>query len=133
MSKFRKRLQKNNIKMADNALVIETRFGHISDLVDIYDNIFLVAKHPIKEKYRNLVYRKDFTDIGVLPSISNIFVDPIHFVQLNEALPIITRFHPNIVVSSENLIERNFSKSVWQVGYRPIEIFDKFHVWKKVK
>lgn len=133
MSKFTKRLHKNGINTRDNALVIETRFGHIADLTEVFDNVFLISRHPIEFKSKNLVYRSDFSDIGVIPNITNIFVDPVNFIKLNDALPVITKYRPDIIVNSEHLIERSFSKSVWQIGYRPTEVFDKLHIWKKIK
>ena len=69
----------------------------------------------------------------MIPAISNIFVDPTNFIKINDALPVITKYRPDIIVSSEELIERTFSKSIWQFGYRPVEVFNTFHTWKKIK
>lgn len=132
MSKITKRLLKH-IEISDNALVIEDKFGYLEELSHAFDNIFYVAKFAPSLKIKNLIYRSDFSDISVLPNVTNIFTDPFNFNKLNDALPIITKYRPNIVINSEILIERSQSKTVWDVGYRPVDVFNNFQLWKKIK
>lgn len=132
MSKITKRLLKH-IEISDNALVIENKFGYLEDLVKVFDNVFYVSRFPPDIKAKNLVYRNNFFEISVLPSITNVFVDPFNFNKMNDIFPVLTKYRPNIVVNTEILIERPISKSVWEIGYRPIEVFNSFQLWKKIK
>lgn len=133
MSKFIKRLTKNNINISDNALIVGERFGHLEDLVKIYETVFIVSKNPIIFKSKNLIYRHDFQDISVLPTITSVFTDPLNFEKLTHALPIITKYRPNIIVNSSTIIEKIYCKGVYQIGYRPVEIFNDYQLWKKIK
>lgn len=132
MSKITKRLLKH-IEISDNALVIENKFGYLEDLAKVFDNVFYVSKFPPDIKAKNLVYRNNFFEISILPCITNVFVDPFNFNKMNDTFPILTKYRPNIIVNSEILIERAISKSVWEIGYRPVEVFNSFQLWKKIK
>lgn len=132
MSKVTKRLLKY-INVSDNALVIENKFGYLDDLVKVFDNVFYIARFPPTIKARNLVYRNDFFEISILPSITNIFVDPFNFNKINETLPILTKYKADIIVNSDVIIDRSLSKPIWAIGYRPIEVFHTFQLWKRIK
>lgn len=132
MSKITKRLLKH-IDLKDNALVIEDKFGYLEDLSLVFENIFYVARFPPDFKAKNLIYRSDFFEVSILPIITNVFVDPFNVDKINEALPIVTKYHPNIIINDETIIDRNKSKTIWNIGYRPIDVFSNFQLWKKIK
>lgn len=132
MSKITKRLLKH-INVSDNAIVIEQKFGYIEDLVQVFDNVFYISKFQPPIKVKNLIYRNDFSEVVNFPNITNIFLDPSNVSKINEVLPIITKYQPNIIINDETVIDRNKSKLIWDIGYRPIDVFFNFQLWTKCK
>lgn len=128
MSKFRKRISKSDFS-GGNAVVISTGFGHLDDLLDIYDTIFIIGKKP-EVKHRNLIYREE-RRYDVIYDISAIFLD-LNMLHELEFLPsVMNKWKPAICVEGNEVIGRDKSQLLYKYHYRAVEQSGIYHVWKR--
>jgi hypothetical protein len=114
----------------NNAVVIGTGFGMLSDILATYKTVFLFADHPPNFKVRNLVYRENFDDIAPLSDITAIIVDRDKVYNVSHLRPLWSRARPVIFVEGDEIINRTESRILWEGGYRPVEQVGFCHVWK---
>lgn len=132
MAKLNKRLKKSNID-AINAVVIGTGFGRLGELLTSFKTIFYISEFPPIMKSRNLVYKNDFDEVGLLPNVTVIFFDRDQILKIPNMIPLMLYSWPSIVIEGNDVIEREYSKDLYKHGYRALEQHGMFHVWKKIK
>ena len=69
MAKFIKRLKKSGLKNLRNIVVLGTGFGHMDQLLEEADNIFVLTSTFGSLRKRNLIYRENFENITIYPEI----------------------------------------------------------------
>ena len=131
MSKFIKRLKKS-IGTAENALVIGTAFGHLDDIKQHFNTVFV---HNDKDlvRSRNIVNIKNINDIGMSKAIHIVFFDLFYIPDIEKLAEILTRQTPYLAIEGNNVVERSRVEYLYKTGYRAIEKLGEFHLWKKIK
>jgi len=129
MNKIVKRLTKLT-GIPNNAVVIGTGFGIMSDILETYKSVFLFSDNPPTFKSRTLIYRENFDDIAPLCDITAIIVDRDKVYSLSHLRPLWSRARPVIFVEGDEIINRTESRILWDGGYRPVEQVGFCHVWK---
>ena len=132
MSKFQKRLKKLNIE-ARNAAVIGTGFGRLSEIAEIFDNVFIFRSSEKEFKSRNIIYREDFSKPETLPVINAIFIDLAEVDQLANAAGMMKKFRSLVLIEGSEFIGRDKSLPLYKNEYRGIESLGYFHVWKNIQ
>ena len=131
MSKFIKRLKKS-IGTAENALVIGTAFGHLDDIKQHFNTVF-VHNDKGMIRSRNIVNIKNINDIGMSKAIHIIFFDLSYISDIEKIAEILTRQKPYLAIEGNNVVERSRVEYLYKTGYRAIEKLGEFHLWKKIK
>ena len=72
MNKFQKRLSKLSRKHT-NALVIGKAFGYLTDVINIYANVFIINENADGLKAKNLIYRENIDRLSNITDIGAIF------------------------------------------------------------
>jgi len=131
MSKFIKRLKKT-IGTAGNALVIGNAFGYFDQVPTNFKTVF-VHNDSIDFKGRNIVYIKSMQDIEISKSVHIVFLDLLYIKHIENIMGILTRQTPYLAVEGNSVIERPDVECLYRAGYRAIEQYGMFHLWKKIK
>ena len=104
MSKFEKKLLKSGVKFS-NAIVIGTGFGYLVDILNIFKTVFVFDEVRPDLKFKNLVYRENYLDLGDFSDISMIFIDLSHLDKLSVLPPVMNRFQPPIAIEGNDVVE----------------------------
>lgn len=132
MNKFQKRIAKNIKKSPIDCLVIGNGFGRFEDFLEMFSTVFLLNSN-IEKKAINLVHRKDVNAVYDLRHIGGIFLDLNEIEIIDSLSPLLTRIWPDIFIEGNTVIERKYSKTLYQLGYRAISQLGECHQWSKVQ
>lgn len=132
MSKFVKRLLKYTPR-AENALVIGTAFGHLSEILTTYKTVFVISESPPPIKARNLVYRQNFDHLNQLTGISVIIFDLNQILLLETLKDVWQRNQSVVVIEGDEPIGREFSKPLYNTSWGCRQKLGLFHTWEQIK
>ena len=128
MNKFQKRISKNIKKSPNECLVIGNGFGHIHDLLGMFNTVF-VLQSTLEIKEKNLIQRKVFESVFQLLNISGVFVDLDKVECIDNISPLLSQVSPDVFIEGEDVIDRKYSKVLYQLGYRAIAQLGFAHQW----
>jgi hypothetical protein len=132
MNKFQKRLSKISRKHT-NALVIGKAFGYLAELIDIYASVFVIDENPSGLKAKNLIYRENIDRLSNITDVGAIFLDLNELDKL-ESLTTVWQTHSSkIFIEGEMAISREFSRPLYNTGWRCTSLQGIFHVWEQQK
>jgi hypothetical protein len=130
ISKLEKKLNKH-VESLQNAVIIGQGFGHLSEILKIFNTVFVFSEQPPEIKNKNLVYRMDFSNIQLLQDVSVIFVDQGQ-VSCLEHFYILCNTNKLIVcVEGTDEVSQKFAESLRSAKYSISEQHKRFHIWKK--
>jgi hypothetical protein len=129
MAKFEKRLRKS-IPHIENALVIGRGFDKLSEVLEIFNTVFLISNNRPDVRSKKLVYKEDYSDLVNVVDITAVFVDLDHITNLEHINPILKKGHTVVFVQGSDPIGREFSKPLYDNGYQCIELQEHYHTWK---
>lgn len=129
MNKFQKRITKLS-KNWQTALVIGNAFGHLEDLLGIFDTVFVIADHPPAIKARNLVYREMFDQFEQLSDIHFMFYDRNTIEMFRSSMGIWNRNKPVVIIEGHDVIGRDLSGHLYTNSYNAVHQEEEYHVWK---
>ncbi len=132
MSKFAKRVQKYSRRM-ENAIVVGTAFGHLSEILEIYKNVFVIDDNRPETKAKNLVYKQGFSNLIQLSDVNAIFLDLSKVDQLKELKDCWQKNKSIILVEGNEPLERDKTKDLYSTGWGCTHLQGEFHVWEKIK
>ena len=132
MSKFQKRISKS-LNVEGNCLVVGNGFGFLSDILDLFQSVFVVWNENDRIKAKNIIYRDDIKDLHLLPDTTVVFLDLRYKNNIDDFEPLMTQKKPVFVVEGEEVIGREFTKKFYQLGYRAVDQQGYFHIWKKIQ
>ena len=132
MSKFIKRLTKS-LANIDNILILGDGTGQLAEIADVFNTVFVVAPIHAEIKKRNIIYRETFDRIEELSNISCILINRNRVQEMPMLRNSWTKYKPSIMIEGEEVIGRDLSKDLYDTGYRAVEQYKDFHVWKKIK
>ena len=128
MNKFQKRIAKNIKKSPIDCLIIGDGFMHLDDLIGMFKTVFLLdSTKNIKAK--NLILRKDVQSVFDLRDIGGIFVDLSKIEIIDSLSPLLSRSNPDVFIEGNDVIERQYSKTLYQLNYRAIAQLGYCHQW----
>ena len=132
MNKFQKRLSKLSRKHT-NALVIGKAFGYLTDVINIYANVFIINENADGLKAKNLIYRENIDRLSNITDIGAIFLDLNNLDKLELLMTVWQTHNSTIFVEGGLAISREFSQSLYNSGWRCTSLQGVFHVWEKQK
>ena len=129
MSKFIKRLTKG-VKNPQNCVVLGGGFGLLSEILEVYDTVFLFSFDTPQIKSRKIVYRENFNDLTPLCDVTAVFVDRNYVERIESVAPIWSKYKSTIYIEGNEVIDRTKSKTLYSHGWNAIEQQKQYHVWK---
>jgi hypothetical protein len=129
MNKLQKRLRKLS-KNQVNAVVIGTVFGNLENILEIYSTVFVIDKNVPEVKAKNLVYKENFDYLNAITEASAIFFDLDRLDQFEAVRNFWQRNNTKIIIEGNDPIEREFSKPLYDTGWRCTSTQGHFHVWE---
>ena len=133
MSKFKKRISKLSKIHPKDALVIGTAWGHLEELVDMFDTVFVYSKSSCPIKARNIIIRKDLKDCLGLYNLSAIFIDLDYFKSVDYISALLQKPSPEIFVEGNEVVPKTETKNLYSHNYNAVGQGGNFHQWIRVK
>jgi hypothetical protein len=132
MTKFSKRMRKLD-KRTRNVLVIGTAFEQLEDLLEAFATVFVINDTNPRLQKRNVVYREDFNNIGVLTDVDLIMLDLKQQHTIPELIQVWRRTNPIIIIQGPELISTDYQKLLKVDHYAIVEVAKGYYVWKNKK
>jgi len=132
MNKFQKRIAKNIKKSPIDCLIIGDGFGHIDDFLGMFNTVFLFD-NKVEKKAKNLIQRIEIKAVFNLKNISSIFIDGDKINHIDSLSPLLTTSWPDLFVEGNDVLGREHTKLLYQIGYRAISQLDFCHQWSKTE
>jgi hypothetical protein len=129
MNKFQKRIKKLS-KNCQTAIVVGSAFGHLEELLEIFNTVFVIATSTPSVKAKNLVYRESFDNFEQLSDINFVFYDLSEVSMLNRSSSVWHRSHPLVIIEGKEVIGRDLSGPLYSSGYNAIYQDKEYHVWR---
>lgn len=130
MNKIEKRITKLS-RNNTNAMVIGNAFGHLSLILGIYKTVFVIMDQPPEIKARNLIYRENLSNLNNITDIGAIFFDLNQIKKLETLQYFWSINQSSIFIEGNDVIGRDFSKPLYDSGWRATSQQGFFHVWEK--
>lgn len=128
MNKFQKRLSKNIKKSPIHCVVVGNGFGHIDDFIELFDTVFLLESSlDIREK--NVILRQEIQGVFNLSDVGGIFVDYDKKHVIDYLSPLLSKQNPDVFVEHDDVLEREYTKVLYQLKYRAIAQLGGYHQW----
>lgn len=131
MKKFQKRIKKT-VGKTNTCIVVGNGFGNLSNLLEIFQNIFLLSDKPIETRARNLIYRESYADLTNIMEVNGVFVDLDHVNRLPDIVPSVLRHNCPIMIQGNEPIGRDLSRPLYDHYYNCTDQQGDFHVWRIV-
>jgi hypothetical protein len=129
MDKIKKKLRKLS-KIQGNALVLGAAFGNIETILPIYDTVFVIDENIPTAKAKNLIYKENFNYLNTITEVSAIFVDLNRLDRFDTVRDFWQRNNSKIIIEGNEPIGREFSKPLYDTGWRCTSTQGYFHVWE---
>lgn len=130
MNKFQKRITKLS-RNSTNALVVGEAFGNLPMLLEIYNTVFIISDSEPKIKARNLVYRENITNLNNITEVGSIFYDLSQISKLESLQHFWSRNDSTVFIEGNDVIGREYSRPLYDSGWRATSQQGMFHVWEK--
>ena len=132
MDKFEKRVIKSS-KNTNNALVVGLGFENLEKILSIYNTVFVINETRPEVKARNLVYRENFQNLNFITEVDAIFLDLDKVSCLDELKDFWQRNKSVILIEGNDPIGREYSKPLYDTGWRCTNLHGSFHVWEQIQ
>ena len=129
MAEIKKKLRKLS-KIQGNALVLGAAFGNIETILPIYDTVFVIDENIPTAKAKNLIYKENFNYLNTITEVSAIFVDLNRLDRFDTVRDFWQRNNSKIIIEGNEPIGREFSKPLYDTGWRCTSTQGYFHVWE---
>ncbi len=130
MAKFNKRISKIAGRSLQNALVVGEGFGFLSNIVEIFETVFVINSKRPEIKARNLVFKENADELHLLVDVSMVFFDRNKVNDINLFAPVFTRWKSLVIIDGNEPISRDYSQSLYQHGWKCTSLQGFFHVWE---
>lgn len=130
MNKIQKRIRKLS-RNSTNSLVIGEAFGNLSTILEIYNTVFIISEKEPLIKARNLVYRENISNLNNIVDVGAIFYDLSQIHKLENLQHFWSRNNSSIFIEGNDVIGREYSKPLYDSGWRATSQQGFFHVWEK--
>ncbi len=131
MNKIQKRIRKLS-RNSTNALVVGGAFGNLSTILEIYNTVFIISDDMPSIRAKNLVYRENISNLNHIVDVGAIFYDLNQIDKLEHLQHFWSRNNSNIFIEGNEVIGREYSKPLYDSGWRATSQQGFFHVWEKL-
>jgi hypothetical protein len=128
MNKFQKRISKNIKKSPIHCVVVGNGFGHIEDFLGLFDTVFLLES-SLDMKAKNLIQREEISGVFNLRDIGGVFIDRERVHVIDYLSPLLSKVNPDVFIEGDDVIERQYSKVLYQLKYRAVAQLGQCHQW----
>jgi hypothetical protein len=128
MNKFQKRLSKNMKKSPIHCVVVGNGFGHIDDFLELFNTVFLLES-TLDMKAINLISREETQGVFNLSDVGAVFLDYDKKHMIDSLSPLLSKQNPDVFIEKDDVIEREYSKVLYQLRYRAIAQLGGYHQW----
>lgn len=132
MTKFQKRVQKVS-RPNESAVVIGSGFGHLTEILEIFNTVFVLGGEKPEIKSKNLVYKESYQNLNNITLISAIFFDLKDIDKLEDFKTFWQRNNSVVIIEGDDPIGREFSKSLYDSQWGCTSLQGFFHVWEQMK
>ena len=103
-------------------------FGYIQELLSMFNTVFLLDS-TLELKEKNLVQRKDYESVFQLANVSGIFIDLNKVECIDYISPLLSKVSPDVFIEGNDVLERKYTKVLYQLGYRAVAQLGFMHQW----
>lgn len=132
MNKIQKRLSKLSRK-STNAMIIGDGFGLLSNIIEIYRTVFIIFSSNDLFRSKNLLYRENINNLNNISDVGAIFFDKNQLNHLESLQYFWSKNNSIIFIEGNEVIERDYSKPLYNSGWRCTSQQGHFHVWEKMQ
>jgi hypothetical protein len=129
MSKFAKRIRKIK-KFPQYAISIGDEYENFSDILGVFQTVFVVGVKNKNFKEKNLIYLEDIGTISLPNGVDMIFSREDNKNQLLGLQHIIRQNRPLIFLHTEIEISKEHSDFFRKIQYHATEILSDYQIWK---
>jgi hypothetical protein len=128
MSKFEKKILKGS-KNHRNCLVVGTGLGMMPDIIEYFQNIFIIDKSLPRIRNMKVVYREDFENLLQLHDVDFVFLDYEHHKNLNRMRELLLKCRPVIFVKGDIAFPVEDYKYLNSLGFALVDISKNMQKW----
>lgn len=128
MTKFKKRITKNIRKNLQDAIVIGEGFGMLDEILDTFNSVFIL-EGPKDVKAINLINRTNTKALYGLYTVGALFVDLKYIHMLDKLETVLNNPAPDIFIEGNDVIQREYSKTIYRLGYVAVSQLGWCHQW----
>lgn len=132
MNKFEKRLSKIS-KNHETAVVVGCGFGYLENIINMFNNVFVINEERPTIKSKKLIYRENFDNLSQITEVSVILFDRTEVCRLADVSPIWHRNKAVVVIEGNEPIDRTLSKPLYASAYECTGLHGFFHTWELKK
>ena len=132
MSKFKKRITKSIKKPCNDCLVIGNAFGHLEEVLEMFNTVFVYKNTDKNLRVKNLV---NITNIDVSYDkrhITAVFIDIDYISYFEHIIPLLTSAAPDLFVEGNEVVPKTETKDLYRQGYRAITQLGWCHHWSRI-
>ncbi len=132
MTAFAKKVAKA-VKRPDTCIIIGNAFGHLDEIVETFNTVFILSSGDRVVKGKNVVYRESFDDITALPPVTAIFFNKETLEQINLVEKVIEKNRAMVFVEGDSQISENQHLYMKKKKYKLTETFKDHQRWERTK
>jgi hypothetical protein len=129
MSKFAKRLRKIK-KFPQFAVSIGDTYENFSDIVSVFQTVFVVDAVEKKYREKNLIYLDDISKLSIPNGVDMIFAKEDNKNSLLNLQHIIRQNRPLIFLHSKMEISISQADFFKKIQYHATDTFGEYQIWK---
>jgi len=133
MAKFKKRIIKTIEKPTNSALVMGNGFGHLEEILEMFNTVFVFRDDPPGIKSRNLIYKSNLKAVNDLKGIDVVFFDLQKVNFFEHISPLLVGSMPDLIVEGNDVVLKDKTENLYRNGYRALAQGGSWHYWRKVK
>jgi len=130
MAKFNKRVSKLSKNPLQNALVVGEGFGYMSNILEMFNSVFVIDENFPRVRARNLIYKENYNDLHLLVDVTHIFVDLKKVLDINLITPVFTRWKSFVVIEGIEIPNKEITHSLLHNGWKCYKLDGIFHAWE---
>ncbi len=132
MTAFAKKVAKA-VKRPETCIVVGNAFGHLQELSETFNTVFIFSSSDREFKGKNVVYRESFEDVTVLPPITAVFFNRGTVEQLDIVEKVIEKNRAIIFIEGNETIHENYHLYLKKKKYKLTESFKDHQRWERTK
>jgi len=130
MSDITKKLKKY-ARSRNTAIAVEASDEMLSSLSTAFNTVFAFSVNVPTTKKKNIVYREQITDIGLIPESGLLYMGPNGLVHLPEFRSIFQHHKPTLMIQIGEHLDRKTARWIAdQAHYELVDLAKRWQLWK---